>query len=137
VPRRPAHGGRRRGAAQLPARRGAGAGGGGRPEAAAAAARDLRVQPAIVRPSRTTFSATITDATAHAITDVSRRLTNSPISERSRVKRTSGINANGIPNERTTWLITSPEEALTPRAMMIRAGAIVIARRRESGMRRG
>ena len=97
---------------------------------------DLRVQPLIVSASRTMFSATITAATAHATTVVSRRLTSSPISERSRVKRTSGISAKGIPNESTTWLSTRADVAFTPTAMTISAGAIVIVRRRNSGIRR-
>src|SRR3954469_8481539 len=134
--RGPAHDGRRRGAARLPARRGARAEGRRRPEAPAAAPGALRVQPVIVSASRTMFSATITAATAHATTDVSRRLTSSPISDLSRVKMTSGISANGIPNESTTWLRTSAADALTPIAMMTSAGAMVIVRRRKSGIRR-
>ena len=55
---------------------------------------------------------------------------------RSRQNQSSGINANGIPNESATWLSTSAREASTPAAMMISAGAIVIARRRNSGIRR-
>ena len=58
------------------------------------------------------------------------------MSERSLQNQISGIRANGIPNESTTWLSTSARDASTPRAMITSAGAIVIARRRNSGMRR-
>ena len=58
------------------------------------------------------------------------------MSSRSRQKRTSGISANGIPNESTTWLSTSARDGSTPIAMISSAGAIVIARRSSSGMRR-
>ncbi|MNN77233.1 hypothetical protein D3C81_1936780 [compost metagenome] len=49
---------------------------------------------------------------------------------RSLVKITSGIKAKAIPNESTTWLMTSALVALMPKAMMASGGIIVIARRR-------
>ncbi len=47
---------------------------------------------------------------------------------------TSGTSANGMPNERTTWLSTSARVGATPRNATIRAGAAVIARRANSGI---
>ena len=45
---------------------------------------------------------------------VTRRLTSPPISSRSRRTRTSGTSANGIPNDRNTWLRTSARDGLAP-----------------------
>ena len=78
----------------------------------------------------------ISTAIPAARTVVTRRLTSVPINERSRQNQSSGMSAKGIPNESTTWLSTSAREASTPSAMMTSAGAIVIARRRKSGIRR-
>ncbi len=50
------------------------------------------------------------------------------------VKITSGISANGIPKERTTWLNTSVREGSTPMAITISAGSIVTARRTKRGI---
>ena len=60
---------------------------------------------------------------------VRRRLTSAPMTSRRRVSSTSGTSANGIPNESTTWLITSARVGLTPTASTISAGAIVTSRR--------
>ena len=49
---------------------------------------------------------------------------------------TRGTSANGIPNESTTWLITSALVGFKPTPSTIRAGARVIARRRKIGIRR-
>ena len=51
---------------------------------------------------------------------------------------TSGISAKGIPNESTTWLITSTREGSSgsPMAITTNAGIIVTARRTNSGIRR-
>ena len=57
-----------------------------------------------------------------------------PISDRLRQNMTSGMSANGIPNDSTTWLRISAFEGLTPIAMMMRAGIIVIVRRSQSGI---
>ena len=67
---------------------------------------------------------------------MARRLTSEPISERSRQNSRSGISANGIPNESATWLSTSARDGSMPTAMITSAGAIVIARRRKSGILR-
>lgn len=56
-------------------------------------------------------------------------LTWAPITSRRPVSTTSGISANGIPNESTTWLSTSAPVVLTPSARMISAGSIVTVRR--------
>ena len=53
--------------------------------------------------SRKTFSAMITAATTIAATVVMRRLTSAPIRSRRDVNMISGMSANGIPNESTTW----------------------------------
>ena len=60
-------------------------------------------------------------------TVVARRLTSAPISARSRQNQSSGISANGIPKERTTWLRTSARDASMPSAMITSAGTIVTA----------
>ena len=49
----------------------------------------------------------MTAATAAAATVVVRLLTSAPMTSRRRVSRTSGIRANGIPKDSTTWEITS------------------------------
>ena len=49
------------------------------------------------------------------------------------VKNSSGISANGIPKERTTWLSTSVRDGLAPTAMMMNAGSMVTSRRTASG----
>ena len=86
--------------------------------------------------SRKALSPTISVVIATATTVVERRLTSAPMTERSLQNQRRGIRANGMPNESTTWLSTSAREASTPRAMIRSAGAIVIERRRNSGMRR-
>ncbi len=73
-------------------------------------------------------------ATTDATTVVARRLTSAPMMSRRRVSSTSGTSANGMPKDSTTWLITSAREGLTPSPSTISAGAIVIARRRTSGI---
>ena len=60
---------------------------------------------------------------------MSRPLTCAPITSRRLVRSTSGTSANGIPNDRTTWLSTSASVALTPSARTTSAGIIVTARR--------
>ena len=59
-------------------------------------------------------------------------LTRFPINFLSRVNMSSGIIANGIPNDRNTWLKTSAREGSKLAAMTISAGTIVIARRRNT-----
>ena len=75
-------------------------------------------------------------ATATAIAVVARRLTSMPITSRLLVKRTSGMRANGIPNDSTTWLITSVRDGSTPIPITTSAGIIVTTRRMKSGIRR-
>ncbi len=50
------------------------------------------------------------------------------------VNTTSGISANGIPNERITWLSTSVRVGLSPSAITTNAGTIVARRRTQSGI---
>src|SRR6266851_2769325 len=83
---------------------------------------------------RNTLSETITATTAVETSVVGRWLTSVPISPRSRQKMTSGIKANGIPNDSTTWLSTSARVGSSPTPITISAGAIVIARRRNNGI---
>ena len=71
-------------------------------------------QASSVCSSRNAFSAMITIATTTAAAVVERRLTSPPISARLRQNMTSGISANGIPNDSTTWLRISAFEGLTP-----------------------
>src|SRR4051794_37464511 len=54
--------------------------------------------------NRKRFKAMITVATPVMIAVVRRRLTSAPIISRRRVKMTSGTSANGMPNDKTTWL---------------------------------
>ncbi len=49
---------------------------------------------------------------------------------------TSGISANGMPKDRNTWLSTSARVGLKPTASRTRAGSMVMARRRKTGIRR-
>src|SRR5439155_16059050 len=86
--------------------------------------------------SKKTFSPEITTAIAQATAVVRRLLTCTPMTSRREVSMTSGISANGIPNERTTWLRTSALVGLTPIASTTSAGSIVMTRRTISGMRR-
>ncbi len=53
------------------------------------------------------------------------------------VKMTSGISAKGIPNDRTTWLMTRVPVMLCVNAITTNAGAIVTARRTNSGSAAG
>ena len=53
-----------------------------------------------------------------------------------RVSSTSGTSANGMPNDSTTWLMTSALDGSTPIASTISAGVIVTARRTTSGTAR-
>ena len=46
------------------------------------------------------------------------------------------MSANGIPNDSTTWLMTSARVGSTPIAMTMSAGTIVTKRLRKSGIRR-
>src|SRR5829696_9101027 len=46
----------------------------------------------------------------------------------------NGTSANGMPKESTTWLITSERLGLRPMAKMIRAGIMVMRRRKNSGI---
>ena len=62
--------------------------------------------------------ATTTEATAV----VSRWLTSVPIRFLLRQKMSSGTRANGMPNESTTWLMTSERLGLSPMARMIEGG---------------
>jgi hypothetical protein len=50
------------------------------------------------------------------------------------VNQTSGISANGIPNESTTWLITRVRDGSRPIAATTSAGTIVTRRRTNSGI---
>jgi hypothetical protein len=52
------------------------------------------------------------------------------------VSRIVGTSANGIPKERITWEITRTVVGSSPAPSTTSAGAIVIARRRKSGIRR-
>ena len=78
----------------------------------------------------------ISAATMPATAVVCRRLTNAPMMSRRRVSRIIGTSANGMPNDSTTCEITSVVAGSTPIASTTSAGAIVIARRRKSGIRR-
>ena len=60
---------------------------------------------------------------------VIRRLTRTPMISRLLVNITSGISANGMPNESTTWLITSVRSGSKPIAITTNAGIIVTIRR--------
>ena len=59
-----------------------------------------------------------------------------PISARRREKITSGTSANGIPNDSTTWLSTRTSAGLIATPSTISAGVMVIARRKNTGIRR-
>src|SRR5262245_43653767 len=83
---------------------------------------------------RNTFRQMMTAAIAHAATFVSLVFTREPMRSRRLVKMTSGTSANGMPKERTTWLMTRARLGSTPMARMMSAGARVIARRRKSGI---
>ena len=50
------------------------------------------------------------------------------------MNQTSGISANGIPNESTTWLSTNVRVGLRPIAATISAGSIVTSRRTKIGI---
>ena len=75
----------------------------------------------------------ISRATTLATAVVARALRSAPITSARRVSRIIGTSANGMPNESTTWEITSVEDGSTPSASTTSAGAIVIARRTSSG----
>ena len=55
---------------------------------------------------------------------------------RLRQNTTSGTSANGIPNERITWLTIRVRLGLTPAASTTSAGVMVTARRTHNGTRR-
>src|SRR5918911_1030697 len=86
--------------------------------------------------SRKTFKAQMSVATNEATAVVTGWLTSTPITSRRDVKRTSGTSANGIPNDSTTWLITSVREGSTPQPTTTSAGSIVTTRRTATGIRR-
>src|SRR5436190_3939737 len=86
--------------------------------------------------SRNRLSAMMIVATSAASTVVPRLLTSAPITRLRLVSRIIGTSANGMPKERTTWEMTSVFVGSSPSASTTSAGAIVIARRRNSGMRR-
>src|SRR5215210_781025 len=92
------------------------------------------VQPENVWYSRNAFSAMIALATTEATTVVRPRLTSAPMTSRRRVSSTSGTSANGMPKERTTWLMTSERDGSSPRPSTASAGAIVTSRRSASGI---
>src|SRR4051812_23539535 len=92
--------------------------------------------PISVSYTRKPLSAMIIAATMLAATVVRPRLTSAPITSRRRVSSTSGTSANGMPNESTTWLITSDLVGFRPSASTISAGIIVASRRRASGTAR-
>ena len=54
------------------------------------------------------------------------------MTSRRRVSSTSGTSANGMPNDSTTWLITSERVGSRPIASTISAGVIVISRRSDA-----
>src|SRR5262245_20996872 len=83
---------------------------------------------------RNTFRQMMTAAIAHAATFVSLVFTREPMRSRRLVKMTSGTSANGMPKERTTWLMTRARLGSTPMARMTSGGARVSARRRKSGI---
>ena len=78
----------------------------------------------------------ISPATTVAAATVARRFTSTPMISCLLVNSTSGIRANGIPNDSTTWLITSVRDGSTPIAITTNAGIIVTARRTNRGIRR-
>ena len=69
-----------------------------------------------------------------ASTVVHQRFADPPSSSRRVVSRTSGISANGMPNDSTTWLSTSASVGSTPSSRMMSAGISVTSRRASSGM---
>src|SRR5919197_1511177 len=73
-------------------------------------------------------------ATTTAATVVARWFTRTPMTSRRLVKRTSGMSANGIPKESTTWLITSVRDGSTPIPTTMSAGSIVTRRRTATGI---
>src|SRR5690606_8127890 len=93
-----------------------------------------RIPPWNVATSRNTYKPTITEATSQATRVVQDWFTRSPIILRSRVKSTSGISAKGIPKLRITWLMHSVRVGSSPSAMTTSAGAMVMARRSQTGM---
>src|SRR6185437_12374606 len=80
--------------------------------------------------SRATFSTMMIPVTTEIATVVTRRLTSGPMMSRRRVSKASGTSANGMPKDSTTWEITRLAVVGRPRPSTIRAGAMVIARRR-------
>src|SRR5919199_1542707 len=78
----------------------------------------------------------ISAATTEAIAVVYGRFTSSPMTSARRVSRIIGTSANGMPKDSTTWEMTSVEDGSSPRASTTSAGAMVIARRRNSLIRR-
>ena len=46
----------------------------------------------------------------------------------------SGTNANAIPNDKTTWLMTRAYVGFTPKAIITNGGIIVINRRKYNGI---
>src|SRR6476469_7160963 len=83
---------------------------------------------------RKAFRQLIRKAIPHAAIVVRRLLTRPPITRRLLVNSTSGTSAKGIPNESTTWLITSARVGSTPAIATASAGAAVIARRKKTGI---
>src|SRR5581483_5161229 len=90
-------------------------------------------RPNVCASSRT-FKPTIRTATADAATVVRRVFASAPIRSRLLVNTTSGTSANGIPNERITWLKTSVREGSAPATTAAKAGAIVTSRRSAIGI---
>ena len=78
----------------------------------------------------------ISAATTAATAVVAGLLTSAPITLRRLVSRIIGTSANGIPNDRMTWLNTSVTLGFAPTPTTTSAGASVIARRRKIGIRR-
>src|SRR5206468_4084512 len=74
-------------------------------------------RPSYIKPKvcarRKRFTAEMRAATTAAAVDVARWFTSTPMTSRRLVKRTSGTSAKGIPNESTTWLITSVRDGST------------------------
>lgn len=73
-------------------------------------------------------------APANAV--VSERFTHLPMTSGRRVRRRSGINANGMPKESVTWLITRTRDGSTPRARTASAGTTAKLLRTYNGILR-